>query len=344
MNHRVLLCILLLFAAARPGLVRAQLSGTVHDSEGTPVGGATVEIWSSTERIGQRTTGSDGGFAFAEAEVRLSSGLLVRSIGFRPIRVPLQRGGQMRLQLDRKHILLDDIVVSSDRGPCQWPDDPAARRLWQASSGKYSPTRDMAVAASARVWEGRVAADELGYADTTALGWGARGRAPRAHSTWLQFLDQYGYAWPSSGYRLGSVYDRWRYPPLESEFATHFVEDEFAANQKFAFSADGSTIRFCPRRGMSKATIRGELHLAHDSSIARADWRFQGRRLGEEAGGFAIFAPTAETGQRFLLPITGAVWRRVDVGTYTQRWYDYKRWLLGPPEALHSLMNTLAHD
>jgi hypothetical protein len=325
----------LLFALAAATLAttasraQAQVRGVVTDGTGRPLPGVLVELWDAHRRLGGDGTDRAGYFRLAST----ANGprvLLARRIGLEPLRQALAAGDSVvRLVMRPLAVEVSAVTVRARPTECPDQDDPRARALWERAAAHY----DVALSASGvrtdvQLFAALVPTESLGVIDTTRLqAWAVQsGYSPLAFAT--RFATQQNfYAVPASRIPWRR-YGYWHYALLESSRAWHFADSLFAVMNRLAFAetSEGDTvIAFCSSFE-DRPYIRGRIHVAHDTTLAGAEWDFVTPRPREEAGGQVLFAPADPhaTGQP-LLPVAGLFWRRLLQKVY-QEWMEYRQW------------------
>ena len=311
----------------------AQLRGRVVDAGGQPVSGVAVEIWSPVRRLGVRVADDGGAFQFSREEAREVSGILARRVGWRTAHLRASPGDTLVVvRMEPQPEALEGLTVTATRTvPCPNRESPRARALWTALRDRYRGGADTSAAASYYLSVESVGPKEqVGMVDTA-----------RAQRGWLKSVEPHRRLWArlisTGGYgfeirqSMGEAYAAWQYPPLESYYATHFVEDLFGAQHTLSIvreSADEVVLRFCPReRSGRKQRLEGTLTLAADGALRQAAWKYLTPAPREDAGGEIDFAPPPPSFRSaLLLPATSLYWRRTTGGRYYQRWYRYSEW------------------
>lgn len=316
-----------------PTPLAAQRQGTVYDSSGAPVRDALVEAWSPTRRLATVRTDAAGRWVLPADSVRDATGLLVRRLGFRPLRTAWhETAGPARLTIGRQPATLPEVaVVATAR--CPQRDEPAARALWTAVAAHY--TSGVPWTYGTRFADRRAAVDE-GEIGPMTPGLGRNGlEATRGSGMDAVRITREGYVWPLRGTHAFEDFGIWQYPPLEGSLAWHFTDTSFAARHTFRVSrrsAEAIVLAVCPS-GRRPSGLEGELAVAPDSSgFLGARWRVRSRARGTEpTGGEVSFAPRPRPGQPpVLLPAAGYFWRRLPSGRYHVHWREYDEWVVRP--------------
>jgi len=324
--------VLLLLCALRAS--DAQLRGTVHSTDGQPLSGVAIELWTPLRKTAATMTDGAGAFRFTEADRSTATAIIVRSIGYRPIRDALAASDTVLvIVLQPVPISLDSIAVTVAPLACKSPEDPQARSLWNQVQQRYSHRYEsVALGTLMRLVNRTVPAEQLGVVDTTGLAWGQRGAVGMVRADWRRWIADHGYAMPPGS--LVSDYGRgdWDYPPLESGFAQHFVDSLFGRLSRFTFQqadSDGWVLAFCPKKEKNPF-VTGTLTVARDSTLVGATWTFHTRNPMERAGGQALFAPIVPyDSAAFLLPTFGLFWREgISPKEFNEVWQQFQGWVI----------------
>jgi hypothetical protein len=310
----------------------AQLRGTVADPAGRPLAGVTVEAWSPLRLLRARVTDTEGAFRFAPEEVADAQGILARGAGWRTVHVRVAPGDTLvAIRLDPHAAALEGITVTARRASCPNREDARARALWTALRDRYDGGRDSStLAAYALHFESVGPKDRIGFVDTASLSPSWFKTSLPHRRLWERRISLHGYALPLRE-SLVEQYAGWIYPPLESQYATHFVEDLFGDRHTFSVArSTGSetVLRFCPRERSGKVPrIEGTLTLSGDGSPVRVAWKYLTPEPREDAGGEVDFAPASVSpAVPLLLPATALYWRKTTQGRYFQRWEKFEEW------------------
>lgn len=262
-------------------------------------------------------------------EVESASALLVRRLGFAPVRRALANDSAVTVVLQPLPAALPSVTIAAVARRCPQPDEAMARALWQRASAMYlSPFLEARRSMLERVTE-VVAEREVGVADRTARtsGWRAYTRAGMIGAR-KNMADQYVRPLPTA-HNL-TDFGVWRYPELHAEQAGHFADSLFAARHVFAltFDAEGDTvIRFCAR-DRKRTGLDGTLRLDADGALLDARWRYWNPDASREAaGGDVVFAPPVPGAPHPLVSASGLFWRRLPSGSYRQVWERYTEWV-----------------
>ncbi|HWO88858.1 MAG TPA: hypothetical protein VNL98_06885 [Gemmatimonadales bacterium] len=271
-------------------------------------------------------TDATGRFALAMPSDSVALALLVRRIGFRPVRIDLARSSEpLVITLVAVPQRLASIAVRVEPPRCPRRDDRAARLLYQRAASRY----DVSLTAHGVLGRGMsfvadVSSDSLGVVDTSRLR--PLTVAGGIRAPWLPTRNTF-YGSPAGGV-IQPRYDRWEYPWLESVFAWHFADARFDEWNDLALDreTDGMPrIVFCSRRTGSTFIV-GVLELTPDTAFASASWRFVVPDQYEEAGGEVFFAPVRAGPPAAVIPMSGRYWRRRGSRYYVET-VEYREWI-----------------
>lgn len=317
--------------------VRAQLR-VVVESSGAPVAEATVELWTSTTRVGRRVADQEGRVAFLANEIRSASTLLVRRVGYAPGRMSIDAlVPEIHVELERLAAPLAEVTVKEAEQACPARDDPAARALWDAARRRYLVPDTRRRVSWFEYSAGTVRGVELGMVNRVGLFRGWRGRANVVGED--RKIATRGHAWLLVGNHTSEDLGIWDYPSLQHFHAEHFAEELFGAKQTLSFlkgpqELTATVLVFCAR-DRKQSGIDGTLRLGADSSFLDARWRFWNpARDAEKAGGEVVFTPfDIRSATPWLLSAQGLFWRQLRGGMYRQRWEAYEGWELWPDDS-----------
>jgi hypothetical protein len=315
----------------------AQVRGSVVDTAGAPVSGATVEVWAGLRRVGTARSDAGGLFALGDVSTGAATGLVVRRMGYRRLaRALVPADSVVRLRLTAETVMLTGVTAIAATRGCPNREDPRARAAWEAARAKYPPLADTMVFHSlATFYRGDVAREEI---DIVSEGVGSRGWSAAGTAVWPMWRRQIragGYA-VRLAQPFGERYALWEYAPLEMVFAQHFADPLFGELHTLSVvaSAGGeTTIRFCPRPGSprGRAEIEGTLTLSSGGALLSGAWQYRTPNPVEDAGGEVDFLPPEVTTRSLLLPERSLFWRRMAGGTrYHVMGERYEEWRLFP--------------
>jgi hypothetical protein len=312
----------------------AQLRGTVHSTDGQALSGVAIELWTPLRKTAAAMTDGAGAFRFTDPERSAATAIIVRSIGYRPLREALTSSDTvLALVLQPVPISLDSIAVTAAPLACKSPEDPQARSLWNQVQQRYSHRYEsVALGTLVRLVHRTVPAEQLGNVDTTGLAWGQRGAVGMVRADWRRWIADHGYAAPPGSLISDYGQGDWDYPPLESTLPQHFVDSLFGRLSKFTFQhrdSEGWVLAFCPKKDKN-AFITGTLTIARDSTFVGATWTFHTHNPSERAGGQALFAPIVPyDSAAFLLPTFGLFWREgISPGEFKEVWQQFQGWVI----------------
>ncbi len=339
----LILLIALGAAFVAPDRAAAQISGYVLTEDGEPMVGVAVEAWTADRKLGARLTNAAGWFLFPAAIVDEALAIYTGQLGYRPGVVQIQPGvTSYEIRLEREPIPLPTLVVEATRDRCGAPDDRRARRLWENARARYSQGLDtLGVATYLASTETILPEDEVGTAQMTGEPVGQRGSSSLLRFSWERRIRNEGYGYKIRRSTVELSYDSWVYPPLEADFATHFVGESFGELHRFSFdapeeseSSGGVTLVFCPTKD-DRPSMEGTLRIGPDSTLVLAEWLFRTPDPVEGAGGRAVFGPiTDDPETSYLLPIEGVFWRKSPPSSYWQRYQKFEQWMVAEGDSV----------
>lgn len=307
-----------------------QLSMTVRESGGQVLVGARADLWSATTLLVSRLTDDRGTVVFGSQEVQGATAILVRQIGYFPVRVGLTSSPVFAITLERTPALLPELTVSAVAQRCPQEDDPAARERWAQASMQYLTPSLQGRRSRFEQAMGVVSATGVANFERDRLVTGSREYTAGGMATARSSISRFDYAFPLNGTHQRDEFGAWGYPALYAELAGYFADELFAAHHTFRFTSDRAgalALRFCARNRRASG-LDGTLRLDDAGSLVEARWIFWNPARGrEEAGGEVVFAPVAsDLGP--LLAASGVFWRRLPSGQFFQRWQRYVAWTL----------------
>ena len=329
------------FSAGPPA--QAQITGYVLNEEGDAVAGAAVEAWAADRKIGGRLANEEGWFLFpAEMTGRIRA-LYAGQLGYHPEVVQIEEGiDSYEIRLTREPIPLPELIVDAERDRCAGGEDRDARRLWERAAARYSQGLDtLGVATYLASVESILPEGEVGTVQAAGDAIAQRGSSSLLRFSWRRRIEREGYAYQIRRSTPEQSYTSWVYPPLEADFATHFVGEMFGDRHRFRFDtaaepdADvGVTVVFCARDD-DDPSMEGTLRIGPDTTIAVAQWLFRTPEPVEHAGGRAVFGPPADSpATSYLLPIEGVFWRRSPPDSYWQRYQKFEQWMVAQGDSV----------
>ncbi|MCH7892516.1 MAG: hypothetical protein IH921_13530 [Gemmatimonadetes bacterium] len=246
------------------------------------------------------------------------------------------------IELTEAPLAVEGLVVTMEEATCEeGREDEEGKRLWHLARIRYDGLMDtLGVATYLAEADTIVPLSELGSLQLPVLNLSQRGSSSLLRFNWTRRIDREGYAFPIRRIDAGKAYDSWVYPPLEADFAPHFVDDLFGERHRFVVEhegPDGWTLTYCPKKD-KKPSIKGTIALARDTTFTSVEWLFQTPDPVEHAGGRAVFAPLLPGHQlAYLLPSEAIVWREVPGGEYLQRYQRFEGWLVAPGDSVPAL-------
>jgi hypothetical protein len=322
------------------GSAAAQISGVVTRAGGSPVEGVSVEAWGESARLAATLTNALGAFSFTAGEAPNAVMLRAGALGFEPAEVAVVAGRfTYAIQLVEAPLTVEGLVVTMEEATCeQGRDDDLARELWQYARFRYDGLMDtLGVATYLAEADTIVPLSQLGALQLPSLNLSQRGSSSLLRFNWTRRIDRDGYAFSVRRMDGAAPYDSWVYPPLEADFAPHFVDDDFGDRHRFVVEdegPDGWLLAYCPRR-TNKPTIKGTITLARDTTFVSVDWLFQTPEPMEHAGGRAFFTPILSRAVlSHFLPSEAVVWRAIPAGDYLQSYQRYEDWRVAPGDSV----------
>ena len=322
------------------GSAAAQISGLVTRAGGLPLEGVSVEAWSADRRVGATTTDSEGAFSFSAATALNTVMLRVGALGFEVGEIAVRSGlTTYDIELTEAPLAVEGLVVTMEEATCEMGrEDARGRELWQYARIRYDGLMDtLGVATYLAEADTIVPLSELGSLKLPALNLSQRGSSSLLRFTWTRRIDRDGYAFAIRRMDGAAPYDSWVYPPLEADFAPHFVDDVFGERHRFVIEdegPDGWLLAYCPKK-TDKPSIKGTITLARDTTFATVDWLFETPDPMEHAGGRAHFTPIlSRSVLSHLLPSEAVVWRAIPAGDYLQSYQRYEDWRVAPGDSV----------
>jgi hypothetical protein len=341
---------LALGAAVAAHVLAARLPAqvVVHvESRGFPVSNVEVGAWSASQRVAAARTDISGNARLPlDASARTGATLLVRRLGYAPVRLVLGRGDSVRVELEAVAASLPVLAVTLRQIRCPAPMDPVAESLWTAAAARvHSGAQNLHFSWRGTVSSETVPTEQRGYGDDWGrirYSYGAYhpgdGRQPDnlltdppPYAKWEKRITGRSEEW------------RWRYAGLEGNAAAHFASPRFLQShtlQVLGHNGDATVLGFCPR-GNEPTSIEGELQLSDDGELRAARWSFRVDHDDEDAGGEATFASAELDGARYLFALRGATWQRAREGLYNQERFERIAWRFG--RTLESIEIPPAH-
>lgn len=311
--------------------------GIVRDMEGQPLDQVAVEAWGADQRLRTVSADAQGRFSFPNTLTDRITSLYAYRLGYRATRIDVSPGTAFYvLQMALDPLTMEGLVIDVERELCTRNDDPRARALWEAVRARYDRAIDSLGTATYLSSAIRsVPLAEIGAVPVPAAAAEQRGSAPLLRHSWRRRVQRTGYARKLSAPSPDGMFDSWGYPPLDADFATHFIDDVFGRLHRLSIveeDDEGWLMRFCPKDD-DRPSIEGFFQVSPDSFLIMAEWSFNTGEPDEGAGGRAMFAP-GEGGPGYLLPSSGLFWRRIGGGRLLQRYQRYQGWLTAPGDSV----------
>lgn len=321
----------------------AQIRGVVTADGGVLLVAVAVELWSADQRIAARLTDSEGRFFFPESVAFRAVTIRAGALGFEATRIEVRDGvTNYDIRLSESPLILEGLVVTTEEATCeQGRDDKRARALWEYARRRYQGVMDtLGIATYLAQADTVVPISQLGPLRLPTLNLSQRESSSLLRFSWTRRIKREGYAFKVRRTDGARAYDSWVYPPLEADFAPHFVDELFGERHRMIVKdegQDGWSLGYCPKKD-KKPSIKGTIVLAPDTSFTSVEWSFQTPEPLEHAGGRAFFAPLiAQDGAPYFLPTEAIIWREVPTGDYFQRYQRYEGWLVAPGDSVPRL-------
>jgi hypothetical protein len=322
----------LCMAAGVPAMAGAQVRGIISGRSGEVVSSVTVELYNGSDQLASRTSDDAGRFSFPARDTRTATMMLARRLGYVPLRLRLTPADTVvHLVMERPSQAAAAVTAHVLESACPNRDDPEARALWQSVRSRYSSADDVGLATSFTRGTTLVSASSLGTVDSSGSRTGERVFAGNSRVAWRKRIAEQGYVWRESFEGLGHPADSWIHPPLESDFAQHFIDTVFAAKHNLSvISRDEHemVIAFC-ERSRKQPYMEGLMMVAADTTLVKATWRFFAPAPAADAGGEVFFERVgSSTSGHVLLPARGLTWEMTDGGQYAQTYQSFRRWIV----------------
>ncbi len=318
----------------------AQIGGLVTRAGGFPLEGVSVEAWSDDQRVGATLTDALGVFVFPQAIALNTIMLRAGALGFEVQEVAVRSGlTTYDIELTEAPLAVEGLVVTMEEATCEdGREDAQGRELWQYARFRYDGLMDtLGVATYLAEADTVVPLSELGALKLPTLNLSQRGSSSLLRFNWTRRIDRDGYAFAIRRLDGAAPYDSWVYPPLEADFAPHFVDEVFGERHRFVIDnegPDGWLLAYCPK-DTGKPSIKGTITLARDTTFVAVDWLFQTPEPLEHAGGRAFFTPIlSRSVLSHLLPAEAVVWRAIPAGDYLQSYQRYEEWRVAPGDSV----------
>ena len=322
------------------GELFAQVSGTVKTSGGDPVSGVTIEAWSQTRRIAAVLSETDGRFRFS-GDVEASIFLLrAAGLGFERAELIIEdEVKEYHFVLTEDPLVIDGLVVITNQEFCEFQQgDVSAERLWEQARLRYSGLMDtLGIASYLAEADTVVSITELGTLQLPDLNLSQRGSSSLLRFSWTRRISRQGYAFSTRATDGVKVYQSWVYPPLEADFAPHFIDELFGERHYLRIldeSPEGWRVSFCPKDD-DYPSISGIIALAPDTTFATIRWSFDTPEPIENAGGSILFSPVSPGDSAlYLLPREAITWKSLPDGYYLQKYQRYEAWHVAPGDSV----------
>jgi hypothetical protein len=339
-----------LLAAHLPSDARRvdDVQGVVREPSGVGVPAARVELRAGERVLVATQTDGSGAFRLTTASPWTASWRLhVERLGFTAVDIAVPEGlAPLEITLIPAPLPLPGLIVEGRGDLCEARESSTARGLWDRARVLHRDGLDTLGIAS-YTW---MRTDTLGggAADRSAGMYGSvagqRASASLLRESWTRRIEREGYAFPLRRSDRFRSYDSWSYPPLEADFASHFISETFGRGYDFHIETEddyGWTLRFCSRR-TNRPYLEGTLTLGPDTLIGRADWEFVTPDPDENSGGWAEFSPSgSDGGAPFLLPIESLTWVTLPDSQVVRKAHWYQEWVMAPGDSVPFLPATL---
>lgn len=297
-----------------PG-VGAQVIGTVYDSAGAPLEGASVEAWGEAGRLANRISGVDGRFVFSPFVGQATTRVIVALIGYRTTVARTESPhAPLGITLEIQPVTLPELIVAATQAACPAPDGDRARELWERAASRYADgTLQLAGTAVVLEATGEVTEAAVGQIDEAQMqqvGRVWRGADWPPVALGRNNIDEIS---KRDGYVRKSRDGQWVYPNLAGVDASHFASSSFGDLHNFVVvteTEERAVLQFCPTSDF-EGTISGTIHVTNSGQLLEARWIFDSADLTQEAGGEVFFGEfvDAESDAIHLVSGRGAFWR-----------------------------------
>jgi len=312
----------------------AAIEGRVSEPSGAPVVSARVELREGDVMLASALTDTGGRFLLS-TPADWADGWTIRAerLGYGSVEVEVAPNlPEVHIELVPAPIPLAGFAVEGEMDICSAPEDRDARALWTRAAALSLPGLDtLGIASYTRFRVDTVGATGGGPPGITGAEDGQRASAPLLRLNWDRRVSREGYAFPVRRMDAGRSYESWSYPPLEADFAPHFLSGTFGRLHSFHTDvSDGSgwVVRFCGR-STNRPHLDGVLEIGADTLLHRVEWHFRTDEPDEGAGGWARFPPPAGDGApQVILPTESVTWRSLPGGDLVRRAQWYEGWHL----------------
>jgi hypothetical protein len=304
-----------------------------------PVPTARVELLRGGRTAASTRTDREGGFRLPLRDWPGGAATIrVERFGYHAVERSVEAGtGEIRVLLSPAPLPLPGFQVEAERDVCETPEDSQARALWEAASRRHLTGLDtLGLATYLRGWTDTLQASS-GNGEIDREGEpGQRGSAPLLRLSWDRRVQQEGYAFPVRRTDRARSYSSWSYPPLEADFAPHFIHPTFGRLHRLQLSEEGPqgwTLRFCTRN-RRRPWLEGRMELDPDTLLRRVEWSFRTDEPDEAAGGWARFPGALPEADHVPLPTESMTWRRLPDGELLRKAQSYEGWILAPGDSV----------
>lgn len=332
------------WAGGLPDASSDPVEGVVREASGRAVAAAHVSLQSDGRVLVSTRTDGEGRFRLLPRS-RPEGDLVLRveRMGYATHEERLDEGTRyVELVLRPAPLPLPGLGVEARRDVCEGGEDAEARALWKAASRRHPGGLDtLGVATYLQSWNDTLRADGDGRGevnDAEGLGVpGQRSSAPLLRLSWNRRVSREGYAFPVRRTDRDGSYSSWSYPPLEADFAPHFLDSVFGELHRFQLGLadrEGWVLRFCTRE-RGKPYLQGTLELTPDTLLYRAEWHFRTPEPVEGAGGWTRFPyPSLDDPAPLPLPVESMIWRELPGGEVVRKAQWYEGWILSPGDSV----------
>lgn len=317
-----------------------QITVAVGSREGYPIGSARVEVWDAAGMVGTWLSTGTGVATLPSTVVAEGRFIVVKAIGFAPVRVetPLVDAGRMEVVLRSIALTLAPLEVRGEWS-CDAREERAARQRWREGARGYASIDSLDGLAVIMESQYSILTDSIPalVAPIDPRSWSVRGSSSVAWDRWRRRIAGDGFKVAGrAGSDLngtGVVFEI----PLQDDFSQIFADPLFGAEHRFTFGLDSLTLQFCPR-SRARGGLRGVLRLRPDYSFEDVSWSTVSPGSYDHTGGFILFAP-AGSFSHLLLPLTSSSWRERFPNRITELIHQFRSWEVGPQDSLPILLD-----
>jgi len=312
----------------------ADIVGRVSEPSGGPVVAARVELRAGDTVLASSLTDAGGRFVLRSLSPWADSWTIrAERLGYGSVEAAVAPDlAEVHIELSPAPIALAGFAVDGERDICSAPEDRDARDIWTRAAALSLPGLDtLGIASYTRFRVDTVGAAGGGPPGITGAEDGQRASAPLLRLNWDRRVSREGYAFPVRRTDAERSYESWSYPPLEADFAPHFLSTTFGRLHSFHMDMSdghGWVLRFCGR-STNRPYLDGVLEIGADTVLHRVEWHFRTDEPDEGAGGWARFPPPAGDGDpQVILPTESVTWRALPGGGLVRRAHWYEGWHL----------------